>query len=93
MLTGQLVQRLRLFYQSKTIFVRLLPLSDEPSERLLFLLYNSILCLIHWIPVKTFQIGISFIEYWHMLNAFIIIWSVSSKKHIFQPSEQKTNKD
>ena len=29
---GQLVQRLRLFYRSKTIFVRLLPLSDEPSE-------------------------------------------------------------
>ena len=32
MLTGQLVQRLRLFYRSKTIFVWLLPLSDEPSE-------------------------------------------------------------
>jgi hypothetical protein len=36
MLTGQLVQRLRLFYRSKTIFVGLLPLSDEPSEWLFF---------------------------------------------------------
>ena len=40
MLTGQLVQRLRLFYWSKTIFVRLLPLSDEPSERLLIACYE-----------------------------------------------------
>jgi hypothetical protein len=32
MLTSQLVQRLRLFYRSKAIFVGLLPLSDEPSE-------------------------------------------------------------
>ena len=32
MLTGQLVQRLRLFYRSNTIFVGLLPLFDEPSE-------------------------------------------------------------
>ena len=32
MLTSQLVQRLRLFYRSKAIFVVLLPLSDEPSE-------------------------------------------------------------
>ena len=36
MLTGQLVQRLRLFHWSKTIFVRLLPLSDEPSEWLFY---------------------------------------------------------
>jgi hypothetical protein len=35
MLIGQWVQRLRLFYRFKTIFVRLLPLSDEPSEWLL----------------------------------------------------------
>ena len=32
MFTGQLVQQLRLFYRSKTIFVGLLPLSDEPLE-------------------------------------------------------------
>ena len=32
MLTGQLVQLLRLFYRSKTIFVGHLPLSDEHSE-------------------------------------------------------------
>jgi hypothetical protein len=36
MLTGKLVQRARLFYPSKTIFVGLLPLSDEPSEWLHF---------------------------------------------------------
>jgi hypothetical protein len=40
MLTSQLVQRLRLFYRSKTIFVGLLPLSDEPSEWLYLWIQN-----------------------------------------------------
>jgi hypothetical protein len=47
MLTGQLVQRLRLFYRSKTIFVGLLPLSDEPSEWLHFCLINNKLYIIN----------------------------------------------
>jgi hypothetical protein len=78
-LTGQLVQRLRLFYRSKTIFVRLLPLSEEPSEWLFLTVDIFGLSVFSYMPLNvcwfsewSFQLDKKGKQNWQLLQILLL---------------------